>query len=77
MVGLKKMPQNGQNKPKSIQIPHPLYSADKGTQICLFVKDNASNDIKSALEKYPVASVKKVISLDKLRKNYSQHSQRR
>lgn len=41
VIALKKVPQKPRSdKPIRIPIPHPIYSADGGTDVCLFVKDH-------------------------------------
>ncbi|KAG6611834.1 ribosomal l1 domain-containing protein 1-like [Phytophthora cinnamomi] len=62
-------------KPIPINLPHPLH--DEGAEICLFVKDEDKKRIKEALAKDPVAGVTKVMTVKKLRKNFSRFEDKR
>eukprot|EP00939_MAST-03C_sp_MAST-3C-sp1_P001436 g1436.t1 len=73
-VGLQKIPEKGKNKPYRIIIPNPIYDADQ-MDVCMFVKD--SKEIKKRLEERPVACVKKVLSLKKLRSDYKDFEAKR
>lgn len=56
-------------------LPHSLY--DEGAEICLFVKDEDKKRIKEALAKDPVPGVTKVMTVKKLRKNFSRFEDKR
>eukprot|EP00941_MAST-03F_sp_MAST-3F-sp1_P003133 g3133.t1 len=76
IISLAKVPENPKNKPIHIPIPHSLYDLDT-CEICLFVKDADAKTIKAKLAENPVPGLKKVIGLEKLRKNYKQYKEKR
>lgn len=78
--------------PPCSPIPHSLYdpATNAGSEICLFTKDPPApevdpvvsgiptvNPVKAALQAKPVAGITKILSLEKLRKNYHQFGDRR
>mmetsp|Transcript_40037 Transcript_40037/g.62651 ORF Transcript_40037/g.62651 Transcript_40037/m.62651 type:complete len:349 (+) Transcript_40037:85-1131(+) len=79
-IALMKVPELSSPKPRQIRIPHPLYKAkeDDDVQMCLIVKDDCKNSIKQLLmEDKPVAGLKKVLSLTRLKKDFGRYSDRR
>ncbi|KAE8880170.1 hypothetical protein PF003_g35723 [Phytophthora fragariae] len=62
-------------KPIPVNLPHPLH--DENAEICLFVKDEDKKRIKEALAKDPVAGITKVMTVKKLRKNFSRFEDKR
>ncbi|CAI5733646.1 unnamed protein product [Peronospora destructor] len=71
----KLVPAKTSLKPIPITLPHALY--DESAEICLFVKDDDKKRIKEALEKDPVQGVTKVMTVKKLRKNFSRFEDKR
>jgi ribosome biogenesis protein UTP30 len=78
----------GQSKPKPTQIiiPHPFYKLADSTadgveepEICLIVKESSKEWCQTMIEKFPdhMGCVKKVLSLDSLRKKHSSYEQKR
>jgi ribosome biogenesis protein UTP30 len=78
----------GQSKPKPTQIviPHPFYKLADNTadgveepEICLIVKESSKEWCQTMIEKFPdhMGCVKKVLSLDSLRKKHSSFEQKR
>eukprot|EP00501_MAST-03F_sp_TOSAG23-6_P001234 GSMAST32.ASY1.ANO1.1280.1 assembled CDS len=76
ILSLVKIPDKPSNKPIHIPIPNTLFD-ENSTEMCLFVKESDAKDVKAKLEAEPVDGLKKVIGLNKLRKNYAQYKQRR
>lgn len=72
-LALKKIPQ-ADKKPKRIPLPTSLYS--NTTDICLFSKDKGSV-VKEQLKKKGVTTITKVLSIQKVRKNYKSFESRR
>ncbi|KAJ7340318.1 Ribosomal L1 domain-containing protein 1 [Desmophyllum pertusum] len=72
ILALKKIP-NPDKKPKKIPLPHSLHSDN--VEVCLFAKED-STKTKEMLKSKEV-TVKKVISLAKLRKNYQSFEAKR
>uniref|UniRef100_M4BCI3 Ribosomal protein L1 n=1 Tax=Hyaloperonospora arabidopsidis (strain Emoy2) TaxID=559515 RepID=M4BCI3_HYAAE len=62
-------------KPIPITLSHALY--DEGAEICLIVKDSDKKRIKEALAGDPVTGVTKVLTVKKLRKNFSRFEDKR
>ncbi|CAI5708288.1 unnamed protein product [Peronospora destructor] len=71
----KLVPAKTSLKPIPITLPHALY--DESAEICLFVKDDDKKRIKETLEKDPVQGVTKVMTVKKLRKNFSRFEDKR
>ena len=83
----------GHSKPKPVQIvvPHPFFKlADKTSdeqdedeveepEICLIVKESSKPWCQEMIEKFPehMGCVKKVLTLDSLRKKYTSYEQKR
>ena len=89
--GLEIPPQNASLKPIRILIPNPIVQVhheedkagdDEGLEepsVCLIVKDSAKASVKEFIEKFSehMGCVKKVLTLDSLRKKHSRFQQRR
>jgi ribosome biogenesis protein UTP30 len=75
-IGLKTVPIRKIGKPHKIELPHPLY-ADSPNGACLIVKDTIKQDSKAFLEKHGVTGIAKVLSLDKLRRDYREYEAKR
>ncbi|OWZ23215.1 hypothetical protein PHMEG_0001928 [Phytophthora megakarya] len=71
----KLVPAKASLKPIPITLPHALY--DESAEICLFVKDDDKKRIKELLVKSPVQGVTKVMTVKKLRKNFSRFEDKR
>ncbi|KAG7383034.1 Ribosomal L1 domain-containing protein 1 [Phytophthora pseudosyringae] len=71
----KLVPAKASLKPIPITLPHALY--DESAEICLFVKDEDKKRIKEALATDPVQGVTKVMTVKKLRKNFSRFEDKR
>ncbi|EEY67326.1 uncharacterized protein PITG_04334 [Phytophthora infestans T30-4] len=71
----KLVPAKASLKPIPITLPHALY--DESAEICLFVKDEDKKRIKEALAKDPVQGLTKVLTVKKLRKNFSRFEDKR
>ncbi|KAF1786894.1 Ribosomal protein L1/ribosomal biogenesis protein [Phytophthora cactorum] len=71
----KLVPAKASLKPIPITLPHALY--DASAEICLFVKDEDKKRIKEALAKDPVQGVTKIMTVKKLRKNFSRFEDKR
>lgn len=75
-IGLKTVPERKIAKPHKISLRHPLYAeSENGT--CLIVKDTIKQDTKAFLEKHGVTGISKVLSVEKLRKNYKEYEAKR
>ncbi|KAK8799523.1 hypothetical protein WA158_006072 [Blastocystis sp. Blastoise] len=76
IIGFSTIPVERKSTPVKIVLPHSLFDAESGDEICLFVKDKA-DELKDKIEKDPVEGLTRIITLDKLRSNYSRFEQRR
>lgn len=75
-IGLKTVPERKIAKPHKISLRHPLYAeSENGT--CLIVKDTVKQDTKAFLEKHGVTGIAKVLTVEKLRKNYKEYEAKR
>ncbi|GMH54794.1 hypothetical protein TL16_g12977 [Triparma laevis f. inornata] len=79
---LQKIPAQGSPKPIRIEVPHRVMtgeSADDDTfEVCLIVKDESKAWVKALIESTPsISYVTKVLTLSKLRSDYSTFQQRR
>jgi ribosome biogenesis protein UTP30 len=77
-ITLKRVPGKSSPKPLRIVVPHPIL--DEETDMCLFLKKEDKPKIKEILMEdsaTKVPSVKKIITLDKLRTSYKQYAQKR
>lgn len=85
---LLRAPGKSQPKPAQLLIPHPFYKlADaeddsdnvEEPEICLIVKDESKPWCLEMIEKFPdhMGCVKKVLTLDSLRKKHSSYEQKR
>lgn len=85
---LLRAPGKSQPKPAQLLIPHPFYKlADteddsdnvEEPEICLIVKDESKTWCLEMIEKFPdhMGCVKKVLTLDSLRKKHSSYEQKR
>lgn len=63
VVSYSKIPENRKNTPIKIFLPHTLFDADNGDEICIFIKDKPE-ELKLILEKSSVEGVSKVCHLD-------------
>ena len=59
VVSYSKIPENRKNTPIKIFLPHALFDADNGDEICIFIKDKPE-ELKLILEKSSVEGVSKV-----------------
>jgi ribosomal protein L1 len=75
ILSLTKVPENPRNKPIYVPLPHSLH--DDAAEICLFVKEDDAKRVKAKLDAEPVPGLKRVIGLNKLRKNYATFKARR
>ncbi|POM77438.1 Hypothetical protein PHPALM_5178 [Phytophthora palmivora] len=71
----KLVPSKTSLKPIPITLPHAIH--DDAAEICLFVKDEDKKRIKEALAKSPVPGLTKVMTVKKLRKNFSRFEDKR
>ncbi|CAI5708119.1 unnamed protein product [Hyaloperonospora brassicae] len=71
----KLVPAKTSLKPIPITLSHALY--DEEAEICLIVKDSDKKRIKEALAQDPVTGVTKVLTVKKLRKNFSRFEDKR
>lgn len=68
------IPEKRRPWPDYIEVPHPFHGK---SEVCIFT-DGPQKEYKEMLmEKHPHPQLKKVISIEKLRKNYSSVQQRR
>lgn len=84
---LEVVPVRPSRKPFRVDIPHSIYKVSKDEtndeldepEVCLFVKDGAKEDVKAMIDQFPaqMSFVKKVMTLESLRKKHSQYAQRR
>ncbi|GLD98855.1 hypothetical protein PINS_up007573 [Pythium insidiosum] len=77
IITRKAIPSKGSLKPIQIDIPHSLWGGENDAEMCLFVKDTDKDRIKKALAEDPVPGLSKVMSVKKLRKNFSQFDDKR
>jgi ribosome biogenesis protein UTP30 len=90
--GLEQAPKEPKLKPLRISIPHPIHrgvvSRDNNNnqddedgledpEICLIVKDSAQEWVQDLVLELNIQTVKKVVTLTDLRKQYSRYNQRR
>jgi ribosome biogenesis protein UTP30 len=87
--GLEQAPKEPKLKPIRIMIPHPIHrvSTDNNNdddddgledpEVCLIVKDSAQEWVQELVMELDIKSVKKVMGLETLRKQYSKYNQRR
>ncbi|RLN91549.1 hypothetical protein BBJ28_00010965 [Nothophytophthora sp. Chile5] len=71
----KLVPAKASLKPIPIDLPHALY--EDGAEMCLIVKDEDKKRIKEALAADPVPALSKVMTVKKLRKNFSRFEDKR
>lgn len=83
---LDKVPSNPSQKPRSINIPHPLYKLsddiDESLQeprVCLIVKEQSKKWVQEMIDDYPeqMGFVKKVLGLQSLRTKHGRFDQQR
>jgi len=86
---LLRAPGKSQPKPAQLLIPHPFYKLSDTSvndsdgveepEICLIVKDESKPWCLEMIEKFPdqMGCVKKVLTLDSLRKKYQSYEQKR
>ncbi len=85
---LDRIPEATSSKPTRVEIPHPLHKvlnegeSEEGleeVEVCLIVKDEAKENVKEMIEKFPeyMSTIKKVLTLTSLRKKYTQYKDRR
>mmetsp|Transcript_66454 Transcript_66454/g.174210 ORF Transcript_66454/g.174210 Transcript_66454/m.174210 type:complete len:361 (-) Transcript_66454:90-1172(-) len=65
---LSTIPDKKRMKPFMIPLPHPMY--DDKAEVCFISKDPQKTYKELLLQKHPVPGLKKVIGVEKLRKNY-------
>ena len=80
-------PVRPSRKPYRIDIPHSIFKVSKEEEneeleepeVCIFVKDGSKEQVKEMIDQFPehMGFIKKVMTLDSLRKKHSQYSQRR
>lgn len=77
-IALKRIPKKPSPKPFRIPLPHPPRAAGE-CDMCLFMKKEDKPWVKEALveSRQPVAGLKKIITLDKLRTSYARFEKRR
>jgi len=75
-IGLKTVPQRKIRKAHKIALRHPLY-AESESGACLIVKDTVKQDTKALLEKHGISGISKVLTVEKLRKNYREYEAKR
>ncbi|TMW61222.1 hypothetical protein Poli38472_013685 [Pythium oligandrum] len=75
IITRKTIPPKSSLKPIQIDVPHSLYESD--AEMCLVVKDTDKDRIKKALAEDPVAGLAKVMTVKKLRKNFSRFEDKR
>merc|ERR1719183_510871 len=88
---LSKIPEREKQKPIMIELPHPLFDKSESS-VCVFVKDDKedkskkSHEVKRKLwknlvlegaQKEGLTHVKKVIALEKLKKEFKQYEAKR
>eukprot|EP01089_Gocevia_fonbrunei_P002380 TRINITY_DN12353_c0_g1_i4.p1 TRINITY_DN12353_c0_g1~~TRINITY_DN12353_c0_g1_i4.p1 ORF type:complete len:255 (-),score=52.62 TRINITY_DN12353_c0_g1_i4:22-786(-) len=75
MLAMKTIPKKHSPKPHRLTLPHSL---NKEAEICIFVKDTeVKNEYKDLFPTLGLDCVKKVIPLNKLKKNYKEYESRR
>lgn len=73
VVALKRTPEQGKTNGYRIPLPHSLYPADGGREVCLIVadsKETGHKEAKARVREEKVAGVTKVIGVRKLRTDY-------
>jgi ribosome biogenesis protein UTP30 len=83
-LGLNDAPQRSHVKPIRLLIPHPFRKTSKDEdleepEVCLIVKDEAKPWVQEMITNFPehMSCIKKVLTLDSLRKKHAQYQQRR
>lgn len=74
VVALARTPQEGRTKPFYAPLAHSLY---KDRPVCLITCDGLYKTVKENLKKEPVEGIEKVISLTKLKKEFSRFDDKR
>jgi ribosome biogenesis protein UTP30 len=76
IVALTKIPEKGKVGGIPIALPNSLFDADEN-EMCMFVKEDAKDKVRTSLTEHPVEGLTKVIGLGKLRTNYKRYEERR
>merc|ERR1719487_1476025 len=74
LFSLANIPEKSRLKPVMIPLPHPLFG--EKSEICIFTKD-PQKKYKELFAKHPVPGLKKVIAIEKLKKNYKTYDLKR
>lgn len=82
VVALKRAPTGPRkDKPLRIALPHALYEANSGAEVCLFVKDHKGEGHAAAKARLAKLAdnggVSKIVGLSKLRTKYESHEAKR
>lgn len=70
------VPNKPSHRPQLIKLPHPFYSAEESTRVCVFVKDPA-REFKDQIQDLDIPCIAKVIGFDKLKRNFKQYKDKR
>lgn len=80
-------PVHPSRKPYRIDIPHSIFKVSKDEEneeleepeVCIIVKDGSKDTVKELIDQFPeqMGFIKKVMTLDSLRKKHSRYNQRR
>lgn len=73
---LSDLPKHVSPKPHLVEISTPIFSKDRNTRVCLFVKDPA-RDFKDKIQDLDIPCIAKVIGFDKLRREFKQFKDKR
>jgi len=73
-LALTKIPER-RIRPVIIRLPHPLYT--EKSEVCFISRTPQKKYKELLLQKHPVPGLTKVIGIEKLKKNYKEHSDRR
>ncbi|DAZ95184.1 TPA: hypothetical protein N0F65_013029 [Lagenidium giganteum] len=77
IITRKIVPGKSSLKPIQIDLPHSVLGAANDVEMCLFVKDTDKERIKKALKEEPVPGLAKVMTLKKLKKEFSTFEDKR
>lgn len=70
------LPETPSHRPQLVKIPHPFTTKEDNSRIAIFVKDPA-RAFKDEIQDLDVPTIAKVISYDKLKRNFKQFKDRR
>lgn len=73
---MNQLPEKPSARPQLVHLPHPFYSANENSRVCVFVKDPA-RAFKDEIQDLEIPCIAKAIGFDKLKRNFHQFKDKR